>query len=178
MPNFLANYLGTLGFPVPQGLNVNQFGRGQGLFQLLQAIQAPTGLENLYGPEFQQRAIGAGVERSAAPFQEAGRALTGTALQRGLFGGSLLEGREGLARGQGQTAGNTIIDLLLSLEGMRGENIQGMESIRQSRLSMLLNFLNALSAQHFERRGQGLQRDLAREANVQSGINATTQALI
>src|SRR5262245_65889780 len=128
IPDYLRS---VYGLDIPGGFTARKFGRAEILGQLLSRLGAPTGLENFYGPQFQSRAISGVTERTTQPFQEAGRALTGSYLRTGQGGGGqLAAGRGQLARAQEQTTGSSIADLLLGMQGARAEHVLHIEDIR------------------------------------------------
>jgi hypothetical protein len=175
----LADYLRSLGIDIPVGMGTRAFTKGQLLSTLLGQMGQPTGLENLYGPEFQGRAVASTVARTSQPFAEAGRALTSGFLRTGQGGGGqLVAGRERLARAQGQTQGSAITDFLMQLEGLRGGNIQAMEGIRQNRLAALANFISQQQVGHQQNRAMNLQEEQAAGAGIGGGVGGILKLLV
>ena len=167
------------GLNIPRGFSAQKFGKATVLGELLSQIGQPTGLENLYGPEFQSRAVSSTMAQTGQPFQEAGRALTGGFLRSGQGGGGqLARGREQLATAQGQTQGNAISQLLMGLEGQRGQNIQNIEGIRTNRLAMLANFINGLMTQDTQASAAAQQGQAAQGAGIGQGVGGILGALI
>ena len=146
-PSALTRFLLSQGFDLG-GMTGKGYAKGSLLSSLLTGLNQPTGLEGMYGPEFQSRAVSSTLAQAGAPFAEAARALTSGYLRAGQgYGGQLMAGRAGLARGEGQAGGSAISNLLMSLEQARAGNVQNIEGIRQGRQSLLANFLNQLQTQ-------------------------------
>lgn len=169
--NVLADYLRSIGLNIPGGVNARAFSKGQLLGSLLGQLNAPTGLEGFYGPEFQQRAVGSTIAQTGAPFAEAGRLLTSNYLRTGTGGtGALTQAREGLARTQGQTTGTALQQLLMGLEEHRAGLVTEQEQIRQNRQALLANFLNRVAAGHAEGKAAKAQQQAQTGQQVGQGI--------
>jgi len=176
-PGNLAAMLAALGIDTG-GQSAKTYAGGNLLASLLRQLNAPTGLEGFYGPGFQSRATGATLAQTSAPFAEAGRALTGGYLRSGQgYGGQLLAARADLARGQGQTSGNAIQQLLMSLEGQRAGLVPQMEAIRTGRQSLLANYLNRIAAQGLAQRQQESQEKQSTGTAIGAGVGSIAALL-
>ncbi len=174
----LAQWLLSQGFNIPPYTSGRKFGKMTLLSELLGQIGAPTGLEDMFGPEYQANLTRSTLAQTSAPFQEAGRMLQQRLAGAGQgFGGQTMAAQAQLGRAQGQTQAGAIAQMLAGIEGQRAGNISQMESIRQSRQGMLANYLSGLQTQHFGGEQMRAQRDAMIGQGVGQGVGGIASLL-